>query len=197
MNIKIHQSIRFIAVNSLLLASLTLSAAEKGTTWFGDTADGEWLLGIKVGQIDNDSTSSTEGFGTAQIATLVLGYQFSRPVGDTGSSSVELELGESYDSGQFGAVGEWDASTIGLYINYRTAGTVYFKTKLGFLKSHVDTKTGTVDTTVRNKDAAFSYGLGLGVLLGQRENVNLEIEWVGTSGDNNLNTVNLGGQVRF
>ena len=103
------------------------------------------------------------------MGTLVLGYQFSRPVGDRGSSSIELELGfsGSEDLGIDSEIGngEYDVQAAGIYFNYRSPGTVYFKGKIGLLDTNIDTKLAS-GAEFKSNDAALAFGLGAGVRLG-------------------------------
>ena len=169
------------------------SWAQSGTNWFGDTADGQWLAGIKLGRVSHDSSRLDE----VTNATLVLGYQFSRSIGDRGTASVELELGDTLDEGSIGGTsGEWDLGTVGVYMTYRSPGTVYWKGTIGIQRT--DVGTGNFGSPAFDEtDTNLAYGAGLGILLGPEQNVNLEVEWVHMSGDNDLNAINIGGHVRF
>ena len=184
----------------LLSLGLTVGVAAQAdsqTTWFGEVADGEWLAGIKLGAVDPDIPGCDE----TPMGTLVLGYQFSRPIGDRGSSSIELELGFSgsenlgIDS-QFGD-GEYDVQAAGVYFNYRSPGTVYFKGKLGILDTNIDTKLIS-GTEFKNNDASLAFGLGAGVRLGGDDGrATLEAEWVSSAGDIDINMYNLGANIEF
>jgi hypothetical protein len=173
-----------------------MSIADSQTTWFGEVADGEWLAGIKLGAVAPD----IPGYDTAPIATLVFGYQFSRPVGDRGSASIELELGTSDDaditSSGFNGSGEYDVHTAGLFFNYRSPGTVYFKGKVGILDSNIDSRFDS-GADLKSNDAAFALGLGFGVRLGEDGRTTLEAEWMSASGDNDINYYNLGANIAF
>lgn len=187
--------IRIVVATFLLMAiSANTAISQEGTTWFGDSADGQWLVGVKLGSINNDAP----GFEDASLTTLVLGYQFSRQVGTDGTASLELEIGKSDDADLNNGLpgSEWEAETLGLFINYRTAGDVYFKVKLGLMSTDIEARTGRL-ATLDVSDTNFAYGAGFGVILGQRQNINLELDWTGSSGDNDVNLINLGGLVRF
>jgi hypothetical protein len=178
-----------------LLAANTVSADD--FTWFGQSADGNWIAGVKVDSIDHGRT----GYSDARNMGLLFGYEFSRPVGLEGTSSIEIEFSDSFDEGDvstdaFGIGGDWQTENIGLYFTYRTPGNVYFKAKLGALRSDVTTE---LDNTpsVREQDTSFSYGAGLGLKLGDTGNFNVELEVTGTSGDNDLNLISLGGIYKF
>ena len=179
-----------------LTASL-ITHADSQTTWFGEVADGEWLAGIKVGAIDPD----IPGYDETPMGTVVLGYQFSRPVGDRGSSSIELELGfsGSEDLGIDSTVGggEYDVQAAGVYFNYRSPGTVYFKGKIGILDTNIDTQLIN-GQEFKNNDAALAFGLGAGLRLGGDDGrATLEAEWVSSTGDIDLNMYNFGANIEF
>ena len=100
------------------------------------------------------------------------------------------------DSGVFGRVGVWQTENIGVHFTYRTPGNVYFKAKLGALRSEVTTElTGL--SAIKEQDTSVSYGAGFGLKLGETGNFNIELEFVGTSGDNDINIISVGGVYRF
>ena len=87
--------------------------------------------------------------------------------------------------------------TFGVFFNYRSPGTVYFKGKLGLLDSNIDTRYDSGEK-VKSNDAALALGLGFGVRLGGNDGrTTLEGEWVTTSGDNDINFYNLGANIEF
>ena len=177
---------------ALLLLPVSMVNAQESTTWFGHSADGQWLVGVKLGKIENNRAGN---FDDADNYTLVLGYQFARAIGTDGSATIELELGDSddadFDSHIFGS--QWSVRTAGLFMTYRTPGTVYFKGKVGILHSDLDFN----DVLPDQDDTNFAIGAGFGILLGAKQNFNLEVEYTGTSGDNDLNIWNLVGLARF
>ena len=187
---------RFTKIVTLACALVFSGVAhgDEGFTWFGEKADGNWLAGVKLSSV----TSGKSGYDTAVNGGIVLGYQFSRPIGLTGTSTLEFEFTNSLDNGSvsndagFGVNGEWSTENLGMYFAYRTTGSVYFVGRFGLLKSDVET---TLDglNTFSDDDTAFSYGAGLGIHLGEKGNFNLELELVGASGTNDLNQVTLGG----
>lgn len=194
---KVARKILQLGLLGVGLAAGLQAQADSQTTWFGEVADGEWLAGIKLGAIDPD----IPGYDETPMGTLVLGYQFSRPVGDRGSSSIELELGFSgsenlgFDS-EIGN-GEYDVQAAGVYFNYRSPGTVYFKGKIGLLDTNIDTQLAS-GAEFKNNDAALAFGLGAGVRLGGDDGrATLEAEWVSSSGDIDVNMYNLGANIEF
>ena len=192
--------LKALACTALIASSA--SYADSQTTWFGEVADGQWLAGIKLGIAEADlASNNADTYDSTQMVTLVLGYQFSRPIGNGGTSSVEVEFGTSNDGdidrGVVKGFGEWDMHTSALFFNYRSPGTIYFKAKLGAIDSNIDSRFRG-RTTAKSDDASLAGGLGLGIRLGgNASNVNIEGEWVTASGDNDVNFFNIGGIVEF
>lgn len=190
---------QFIRITTLLCAlavwSISSVFAQEGTTWFGDSADGQWLAGIKYGQAINDDL----GYSDADAYTLVLGYRFAREVGVKGSSNFEFEFTDSYEASRnTGVAGDnWDLRSYGAYLTYQTPGTVYFKARLGLLHSEVRTEAPGSFKLSSVRDTNFAYGAGFGLVLGENQNINLELDWTAASGDDDISLVNLGGTVRF
>lgn len=185
--------IAFLISSSLF--GLLLSNANAETTWFGHKAAGQWFVGAKAGTVQNGSSD----FSDANNGGIILGYEFARAIAYRGRSSIELDLTTSFDDGDigfdsdFGAKGDWDVDTIGIFFAYRTPGTVYFKGKLGGLHSEVTQNVGLIRD--KDSDTSFAAGAALGLLVGDRGNI--ELEYTGTSGDNDLSIFSLGGFVRF
>ena len=179
-----------------LFGALSTTSFADEPTWFGETADGEWFAGLRVAA----AQSGENAFSDATNVGILLGYQFSRPVGFNGSSSIEFEFTTSASDGnvggssQFGVPGTWDVDTFAVYFAYRTPGTVYFKGKGGIIKSDVTVQLPT--GTVSFDDASFSLGAGLGFRL-LDDTANIELEFSGTSGDNDISLLSLGGTLLF
>ncbi len=174
------------------LGSLTASA-DTGTTWFGEPAIGQWMAGIKIGNTEVD----IPGYDKGSNAALMLGYQFARPIGAGGQSSIEFELGQSSDadidfSSDRGIRGDWNSDTLAAYFAYRSAGTIYFKGKLGALHSSINSDFNLVRADAKSTETNFAYGLGLGYQIPGSETVQIEAEWVNSSGDHDLNMLTLG-----
>ncbi|MDH3692249.1 MAG: outer membrane beta-barrel protein [Gammaproteobacteria bacterium] len=181
-------------LGSSLFSFLLNSASAGETTWFGQKAAGQWFVGAKVSNVQNGQS----GFdGDAGNAGIILGYEFAKAIAYRGKSSIELDITTSFDDGSFrpniGPSGDWDVDTVGVFFAYRTPGTVYFKGKLGLLSSDVEVDVGPANND--QSDTSFAFGAGLGLLLGERGN--LELEVTGDSGDNDLTIISLGGFVRF
>jgi len=189
-----------VACSLLLLSPLANAASESSdkdqTTWFGEVAEGEWLAGVKIGAVKPDN----EGFRDSTSGALVFGYQFARPVGDRGSSSIEIEFGTStWADIRSGGVtyGEWDIHSVGLFFNYRSPGTIYFKGKAGVLNTTIHSKANSGAVT-DFKDTGFAFGLGAGYRLGGNDgSTTIEAEWVSVAGDTDINYYNLGANFEF
>lgn len=182
-----------LIVSTFWLTSSSSFAAGQ-TTWFGETADGNWMAGLKFGAAELD----IEDYNRAKTTALVIGYQFSRPIGDNGSASIELEIANSDDAkiDSPAVQGEWNINTEALYMNYRSPGTVYFKSKVGVLHNEITQKFAFGE--VASDDVSFALGFGGGVRLGSEDNrVNIEAEWVSSSGDHDVNYFSLGGVIEF
>lgn len=182
---------------ALLASGLLFSAPASAATWFGETADGRWLVGIKGGQIQTD----TRGYDDTNNWGLTLGYEFARPVDGRGSASIEFDYlnntgsGDIKSSSDYGLDGTWDMDAYALYFAYRTPGTVFFKGKLGLMDSKVKSDFGTASRS--DSDTSFAFGAGFGVRLGMEDNINIELDWVGNNGDNDLGFINLGVLLLF
>lgn len=185
----LRSGLNTIIACAMLLASAT-SFAQSQTTWFGNVADGQWLAGVKLGVAE----PSSDAFESANTATLVLGYQFSRPIGNGGSASIEFEIGTSEEEKvRFTSVGEgeWDVETVSAFLNYRSPGTVYFKAKLGMMDTSLTTKFPLGNSEF--DDTGLALGFGGGVRLGSADShFSLEAEWISSSDDEDINFYNLG-----
>jgi len=192
MKFKLHATTVLAA--AIAVFSHLADAAENGTTWFGNTADGQWLVGIKAGPVSTNDNR----FNDADNAALVLGYQFARAIGDRGSVTAEFEYSDTYSDGDLDVIpgASWHVPMWAGFLAYRTPGTVYFKAKLGILYSDIKTRdAGTI--ILDHSDTNLAFGGGLGVKLGARQNFLIEAEWTGTTGDSTVDQVTLGGLYLF
>lgn len=191
MRLGLSQLIIGMCLSSLLLNSA--KAAEP--TWFGETADGRWLVGVRALSISN----SAEDFRDTDNLGVVLGYEFSRPMGYNGKSTIEFEGTTTNNEGEIGPAsalgipGVWDVDTYALHFAYKTPGTVYFKAKMGAIQSKITTNTGGLVTEL--DDVGLSFGAGLGVNAGKH--VQIEAEFAGATGDNDISSLSLGATVLF
>ena len=189
--IGIGQLIVGMCLSGLLLS--TAKAAEP--TWFGETADGRWLVGLRTYIVQN----SADDFNNAKNNGLVLGYEFSRPMGYNGSSTIEFEATTTYEDGDigagsvFGVPGKWDIDTFAIQFAYKTPGTVYFKGKLGAI--HSDLHTTAPGINIETKEVSLAFGAGLGVNAGK--NVEIEVEFNGSTGDNDFSLLSIGANLLF
>ncbi|HEC13649.1 MAG TPA: hypothetical protein ENI80_10475 [Acidiferrobacteraceae bacterium] len=168
-------------------------------SWFGKKATGTWMAGVKAGNMIHEG----KDFSNSTNAGLLVGYTFARPVGGAGgSTSVEFEMTTNIDKGNFGSgsvlttPGKWNVESKAVYVAYRSAGTVYFKGKLGGVIADVTTvrdSGATSNDTI--EDAKVSLGAGLGMRL--NEKANIELEWASGIGENDINYVSLGAVFNF
>ncbi len=178
--------------------------------FFGNEAKGKWLIGLKIGQIDNNA----EGITDSDAVGLLLGYEFARPVGIGGTSTIELEYLAGSDTDILGGLASYDAEKLNLFLTYRSPGTVYYKFKIGASYSNIEVDGFLLDNglpfqpgndlgqigavpflTDDNEDVSVAGGVGLGVRI--HENWNAEIEYVTSAGNNELDLITLTGVYRF
>lgn len=190
----LSKSISRIILATILICgfSVTSNAQSDGRgPFFGKEAPGKWIIGAKLAHVENDAdeTEDTEGVG------IILGYEFARPVGAHGSSTIEFEY-ISTDDGDIaeGVLGEWDADIYSVFFTYRTAGKLYFKGKVGAQYSSVDINIpGFISTEA--DDTSLALGLGLGYHVGDLGVV--ELEYTKDSGDNDIGVVGLNALLEF
>ncbi len=176
----------------------TAHAAESNGegAFFGKSAEGKWIIGGKVANIDPNIADVSDADGVG----IVLGYEFARPVGDNGSSTFELEYitTDTADLTPFGpSFGQYETDVVNLFFTYRTAGKLYFKVKGGL--SYVDRNvlgapfgvlTDSGDVLAGGEDVSLAAGLGFGLRV--TEHGAIEIEYSQDSGniDNGIFGVN-------
>ncbi len=200
-----------------LTLSQAASAAETGSMgngpFFGQQAKGKWIIGAKVGKIENN----VEALEDADATGIVLGYHFDRPVGRNGSSTIELEYisGDStqpfnarlatnifgagpdnrigLNAGNFADNVSFDVDVLNLFFTYRTAGDLYFKVKTGLSYSEIEYKT--LGFRGVDEDVALALGLGLGYRIGDYGSV--EVEYSADSSENDLGILGLNALLEF
>ncbi len=171
------------------------SRAADEVTFFGNRAEGKWMIGVKAAVVQNGTT----GFDDSSNIGLLLGYEFARPIGFDGTASIEIEGSTNLSDGDidpdslFGTGGDWDVDTLALYFAYRTPGTVFFKGKLGVIRSEVTANVA--GQSIEDDDAALSWGVGLGLRLHER--FNAELEFTDDTGDTDISLISLGGNLLF
>jgi hypothetical protein len=195
---------QFRTIGQLVLAtvigvSAVSTAAAGEPTWFGENkARGAWLVGVKTGNMDHEGTDRD----AATNRGILLGYMFNRPVMGNGTASIEFEMTDTSDDGTFGpdsdqaTSGVWNVESKAIYLAYRTAGTVYFKGKIGGVIADI-TNTRDTGPTANDKveESQASLGAGVGMRLGQH--ANLELEWASSIGINDISYLSLGAMVNF
>ena len=202
-----------LALPAMMFASSALAQddprnVDKSGPFFGETATGKWLIGIKYGKMQNDAN----GFSAGNNTGFMVGYEFSRPV-FYGNAAIEFEWLEPSSTGSFNGFdnpndpsdqpkysydGEWENSVRSLYAVYRGPGVLYFKGKAGLTASRFDaTFTGAPVPVpdVREDKTTVGWGIGLGVHAGKW--IDIEAEYAGNQGSSDLNYLSLGAIVRF
>lgn len=175
---------------------------------FGKSAKGKWLVGAKIGKIDNNA----EDISDSDALGVVLGYEFDRPVGIGGSATVELEYITGDKTYAAGERASYEAEALNLFFAYRSPGTLYYKFKLGLSYSNVEASglfvggnipLGNVSAandlgdfndvpftdTVSEEDVSLAAGIGLGVRI--KDFAVIELEHVGDAGKNDLSLTTL------
>jgi hypothetical protein len=191
---------RTLVAATVLCGAITAAQAaeDDGFTWFGQSADGNWMLGTKIASVGNGRGA----YDDAANLGIIFGYRFERPLDVAGTASIEFEYSNSFDNGNissssgFGVGGDWQSEHLGMYFGYRTPGNVYFLARLGALSTDVTTNLDGL-SRFSEQDTSFSYGAGLGLLLGETGNFNVELEFLGSSGDNDINMITIGGTYIF
>ncbi len=170
------QQARILSLVLLLsLACPPLSfAAEpsKNGTFFGHSADGKWIIGAKIANVDPNIAEVSDADGKG----IVLGYEFARPVGDNGSSTVELEYitTDATPLSLFDPDTTYESDIVNLFFTYRTAGRVYFKVKAGLSYSDrtinnapLGLLTDSGEVLFGGEEVALAAGLGFGLRINE------------------------------
>lgn len=177
--------------------------------FFGNEAKGKWLIGIKAGKIDNNA----EDIDDSSAFGILLGYEFAKPVGIGGSSTIELEYVTGNETEVLNGAASYEAEMLNLFLTYRSPGTLYYKFKLGLSYSNIDVSGDFFGLNVppandlgdfndipfndlrSQEDVALAGGVGLGVRI--NEDFTVELEHVADAGDNDLSLTTLTGVLRF
>jgi hypothetical protein len=176
----------------LITSPVFADEARKGT-FFGKEAAGKWIVGVKAAKVENDGAVREINTDDSEATGLVLGYEFARPVGDSGSSSVELEILSIDDADvDNGSLGEWNGDIVNLFFTYRSPGTVYWKGKIGLSYTSLDY---TLPLISEQNDTSLALGLGLGYRIEDYGVV--ELEYSKDSGDNDIGLFGLNAMINF
>lgn len=194
---------RTLCMAVVLLASphfLLAAEASKDGTFFGHSADGKWIIGAKLVNVDPNipEVSDADGMG------VVLGYEFARPVGDNGSSTVEIEYitTDATPLSLFDPDTTYESDIVNVFFTYRTPGRVYFKVKAGL--SYIDRKisnapfgllTNTGEVLFAGEEVALAAGLGFGLRI--NEYGVIEIEYSQDASDLDTGILGLNAFLQF
>jgi len=180
-------------IGASLLSSTAFADDKRKGTFFGNEARGKWIIGVKAAKVENDGAVREINTDDSDATGLILGYEFSRPVGDGGSSTVELEiLGIDDADVDNGALGQWNGDIVNLFFTYRSPGTVYWKGKIGVSYTSLDY---TLPLISEQNDTSLAVGLGLGYRVEDYGVV--ELEYSKDSGDNDVGLFGLNAMLRF
>ncbi len=157
---------RYILAGALFgcLSFTTAASAEDNPVYFG----------IKAGVMKAD----VDGFDTSNNFGLLLGFDVYRDV--AGAFSIEGEYTRKLSKGNVSGGGDWKIETLAAYGAYRTAGDLYLKAKVGYLREDVSVS-GVGNTSVSGTDSGVSYGAGVGYRFNRK--TGLELEYTIIEGD--------------
>lgn len=190
-----------LSISIFALNTHTTLADETGKEgiFFGNDAPGKWIVGIKAAQIENDNddiivNGRSQDLDEADALGLIVGYEFARPIGLNGSSTIEFAYIKSDDAHiERDTPGTWNTDIYSLFLTYRSAGTLYLKGKLGLQHNSVDFESPFVLGEL--SDTSLALGIGLGVRI-QDYGV-IELEYSKDSSDNDLGILGLNALLEF
>lgn len=190
-----------------------LNTVDTSGPFFGKHANGKWLIGVKAGKIDNNAIDiNGEVIDDADALGIVLGYEFAKPIGIGGSSTIELEYISGDETESLNDFVSYETEMLNLFFTYRSPGLLYFKFKLGLSYSNVDARglfdanfqpesdlDSLNDTRFVNINSRQDVGLAGGIGLGFRiqDFGTIEIEHVSDSSENDLNLTTISAIGRF
>lgn len=163
---------RKIKMKKILPLGLALASLASAPV-FAAAGDDGLHLGFKTGMMDVD----VGGFDIDMPLGFVLGFE-------QGLYGFEIEA--NFAGGDIEGF-DLDFDTFAFYGVYRSAGEVYFKGKLGFLRENVD-----IDGIVSEDDSGLSLGLGVGTRV---DNLSFEAEF--TIIEEDVNYLSVGANVHF
>jgi len=186
----------------LMISQTTLAQIEDKDTsgpFFGNHATGKWMVGVKVGKIDNNIENTND----AEAAGIVLGYEFAKPIAG-GQASVEIEYIVGDETDREFSIGTYEAEMLNLFFTYRSPGALYYKVKGGLSYSNLDINVdrsltvpgdffvdiSNPNATSSNEDVSLAAGIGIGYKFknigNTGNNALLELEHISASGDDDL-----------
>lgn len=180
------------ALICFVIAIFSLNATAQETpdgSFFGKRAAGKWIIGVKAGKIDanNEFIDDADAFG------IVLGYEFDKAIGNFGGrSSFELEY-LTGDETAIDGLGSYEADVLNAFFTYRSAGSLYYKLKVGL--SYSDVTLITPFENIENEDVSIAGGIGLGYRIGDYGQI--ELEYSQDAGDNDLGTYGVNALLKF
>ncbi|MEA1889944.1 MAG: outer membrane beta-barrel protein [Pseudomonadota bacterium] len=136
-----------------VLVTLSASATEFDQPgdgpFFGEDANGQWLIGAKY--VDMNNRDDGLGEEEARNAGIILGYEFARPVWK-GKAAFEFQYLPSIEWGDVNGAdssnpsiypngGRWENPLYSGYVAYRTPGRIYAKGKVGIVASRFKIET--------------------------------------------------------
>jgi len=180
-----------ICFTTALVSTKSMAQESPDGPFFGKRAAGKWIIGVKAGKIDanNQNIDDADAFG------VVLGYEFDKSIGNFGGkSSFELEYFTG-DETTIDGLGSYEADILNAFFTYRSAGTLYYKLKLGLSYSEIVVNTPISFTSFESDDVSIAAGVGLGYRIGEYGQI--ELEYSQDSGDNDLGTYGVNALLQF
>lgn len=135
----------------------------------------EPYFGVKAGLMMPDANGFDDALNIGGVVGVPVTELRTAGSGISGTISVEGELTLSLVEGDVDGGGDWDVWTLGGFGVYRSpaSNNLYFKGKLGLVRSDVDVSFGGSSFSGSDTDAAL--GVGLGIKLAGRSNLEFEL----------------------
>ena len=148
---------QFLALPAMLISFSAIAATEFDQPgdgpFFGETSDGQWLVGAKYVTMNNSDDGISQD--SSANAGIILGYEFARPVWK-GKAAFEFQYLPTTKNGEvtstsasnpsvYPAGGEWENPVYSGYVAYRTTGKIYAKGKVGIVASRFKITTTSVE----------------------------------------------------
>jgi len=180
-----------VCLTIALFSVNTMAQESPDGPFFGKRAAGKWIIGVKAGKIDANNPNIDD----ADALGVVLGYEFDKSIGNFGgTTSFELEY-LTGDETTIDGLGTYEANVLNAFFTYRSAGTLYYKVKLGASYSEIDVNTPFSFTSFESDDISIAAGIGLGYRVGEYGQI--EVEYSQDSGDNDLGTYGVSALLEF
>ena len=189
---------RAVITTLLCLTTVSYSMAQEASEieLVRERVSSKWIIGAKIARIDTTS----ETISDADARGAVIGYQFAKSIGNLGgTTSLELEYltSEVTELENFISFSDFDVNVFNAFFTYRSAGSVYYKLKLGLSYSDFSARatpeSGFLDD--QSDDVAVAGGIGLGYRFGDFGQI--EVDYSGDTGNNAFGSYGVSALVKF